>query len=126
MISEITYDEDRERLNIKTFGKASGEGFLALNTRMVEHPSWKPETKVLCDFSALDLSNISRQDAENSAKFFQSLSTKLKGARIAAIMNKDVGYGITRMWATLTISPEVPFEIMAFRSFDDAVEWLHS
>lgn len=126
MITEITYDEDRECLNIKASGKASVEGFGVLNTRMVEHHAWRPGTKVLCDFSVLDLSNINRQDAERSAEFFQSFGEKLKDARIACIMSRDLDYGVTRMWATLTRSHEVPLEIMVFRSIDDAVEWLHS
>ena len=126
MITEIAYDEDQQRLNIKASGNASVEGFQDLNTRMVEHHAWRLGTKVLCDFRALDLSNINMQDAERSAGFFQSLGEKLKGAKIAAVMSKDIDYGVTRMWAALAESLYVPMEIEVFRSIDDAVEWLHS
>jgi hypothetical protein len=60
VVTEITYDKDGDRLNIKASGKASMEGFRVLNTRMVEHDAWRPGTKVLCDFNLLDLSNIKK------------------------------------------------------------------
>ena len=126
MNTEMVYDEDRKRLNIKAYGSATVEGFRALNTGMVEHPAWQPGVKVLCDFSALDLSNIYRQDAEGSAEFFRSFGQKNKGVRIACVMNNELDYGMARMWATLTTSHEVSFEIMVYRSIDEAVSWLHS
>jgi hypothetical protein len=124
--TEMAYDDDQKRLNIKAFGNATVDGFRALNAGMVEHAEWKSGTKVLCDFRALDLSNIYRQDAEGSAEFFRSFGEKNEGVRIACVMNKELDYGMARMWATLTMSHEVSFEIMVYRSIDDAVQWLHS
>jgi hypothetical protein len=122
----MAYDQDQKRLNISASGNATVDGFGDLNTGMVAHPAWQPGVKVLCDFKALDLSNIYRQDAERSAAFIKSFGEKNEGVRIACVMNKELDFGMTRMWATLTMSHDISFEIMVYRSFDEAVEWLDS
>lgn len=126
VITEIAYDEDRKHLSVKASGEASVEGFQSLNTKMVEHQSWRPGVKALCDFRALDLSNISPQDAEKCAANFRALGRKVERTRIACIMKKDLDYGLTRMWAALAEIPELSSNIMVFRSIDDAIKWLHS
>jgi len=126
VIYELFFDEDRKCFEIKASGKASVEGFLALDTELVEHHKWKPGTNVLYDLRDSDFRDLSRLDVERRARYTQSLGEKIGKARLACVMNQNLDYGIARMWEIITMMGDVPFEIRVFRSIAEAVEWLHS
>lgn len=68
-----------------------------------------------------DFTDIS-PDLERSAIYIREQCPERASARISFVAESDLGFGMLRMYETL--SDNLPQEIKVFRNFSEAEEWL--
>ena len=120
---EFQFQTDRGLVEVRAFGKATLEGFVGLDTKLVEHSCWTPGMRVMFDLRALDLSDLSVEDIHRNADFVRGLSDRLGTARFACVMAKEIDFGLARMFEVLT-SEGNQLDIRVFRSMSEAETWL--
>jgi hypothetical protein len=83
-----------------------------------------PAQKILWDFTAAAVKDISREDLRRIARTGKEYAVRRKGGRTALVFSTEVEYGLGRMFEAFAIIEEFPFEIRSFRSIESAGQWL--
>ena len=82
--------------------------------------------RVLWDFTNGAMSGISSSEVQRIAYYPRKHAHKRNGGKAAIVAPKEVTYGLSRMYELLTELRELPFETRAFRTPEEAYEWLLS
>ena len=117
------FQKNRSIVEVRASGKATAASFAELDMDLVGHRKWIPGMNILFDFIELDLSSISAADVNENSSFVRSLSDKFGNGKIVCIMNKEIDFGIARMWEILT-QDGISAEIRIFRSISEAKSWI--
>jgi len=78
----------------------------------------------LWDFTSASYPNISIEDLREFSFIARKYGSSKQGGKTAIVAPKDLEYGLSRMFKTMTEIVEVPFEVHVFRSLDEAMLWL--
>lgn len=119
----IQFDAEGGYVLLTTSGKASIEGFQRMHREMVSHPEWSRNIHLLMDHRGLDSREVSAEDVQHMALWRTDLKKLSDHIRIATVVETDLGFGLMRMWETLT-EGIVRAEHRIFRSMDEAKAWL--
>jgi hypothetical protein len=102
-------------------GVLTGKEIIANNERILSSKSYEgvrwlliDDTETTMDISAAEIRTIKRQD--------DRLAALLPDLVTAVVVPYDLGFGMARMWETLTERPG--WSVRAFRSRPDAEAWL--
>jgi hypothetical protein len=79
---------------------------------------------ILWDLTKANLSEITHDEVEAHAKFFNHLAGARKGGRSAFVFDSSLEYGLGRMYQILSEIENVPIDFQTFRSIQEAREWL--
>jgi len=79
---------------------------------------------VLWDLSECDVSKVTFKDIQNLAYIPRKHYKTRTGGKTAIVAHRDITYGLSRVYASLTELQALPFETKSFRSIKEAREWL--
>ena len=106
----------------------SGKIIFAEAIKVLESFYQNPTRNLLLDFSRRDKIPLILT-AEEMAKLFKHLSTKKENrpaGKTAIVAPDDLRFGMSRMAEALAEIEKLPWEMKAFRSMDEAIDWLNS
>lgn len=81
---------------------------------------------LLWDCTEADLSQLTRAQLQEVLTSSKQHSRLRQEGKTALVMPDDLGYGIGRMYETLSEVTEHPISLAVFRSMEEAWEWLES
>ena len=107
---------------VKGTGKVSIEDIMQEGAKMFAQSEWENGYNLLCDYREvteldIDMDDVGRivdQDMKNESVFDKS--------KCAIVATKDLVYGFTRMWDSLSANIRLTKEV--FRDINDAIDWL--
>ena len=79
---------------------------------------------VLWDLSRGDFSLISNTVIQDLVKIPKAQYLARKGGKSALVAEKDLAYGIARVYKARTAMDPLPFETKVFRTMEEAHQWL--
>ena len=81
---------------------------------------------VLWDLSIGNFELLSNDDIQDLANIPRSQYLARKGGKTAIVADKDLAYGLARVYESRSIANPVPFETRIFRSTEAANHWINS
>ena len=80
--------------------------------------------KVLWDLSKSDVSSLTTTEIQGVAFTSRKLANMRKGGKTAIVAPENITYGLSRKYELLTNTQNLPFETQAFRTTEEAYQWL--
>jgi len=111
--------------DVKLIGKSSVEDSAAYFDFLIAHKRWSPGSLVLSDETEIEIGHLTVNDLEQISKVCGERRTAIGAARFAAVVPKDLLYGMNRMFQVY-VEPSWDAKINAFRTRDEALTWLLS
>lgn len=111
--------------DVKLIGKSSVEESAAYLDYLIAHTQWKPGSLVLSDETNIEIGHLTTNDLKKIATVCKERRTSIGTARFAAVVPKDLLFGMNRMFQVY-VEPNWDATIFAFRSRDEALKWLFS
>ena len=105
VIGQVTHEEIKEAINEFYEGVAS--------------------KNVLWDLSKGNFEMISNVDIQQLASIPKSQYMARKGGKTAIVADKDLAYGMARIYEARSQADSLPFETKIFRNIEDAYQWLN-
>lgn len=118
---ETTIDQSKDLTVVTATGKMEAADFLEWISSYYNGPVTK---LVLWDVSQADFSIIQAEDMRGGAAITQKLSDARRGGKTAIVSKDTLGFGVSRMLEAFYELEGVPFEVQAFHTIDEAMEWL--
>lgn len=118
---KTTYDLPKDLTLVKVKGGITVKDFLTWGAKFA---SGTVTELVLWDLLGADLSKLSRDEIRFIATRKKGIAYLSKGGKIALVLGKPCDFGVGRMWGACNETAEMPAEIRAFRTIDDAKKWL--
>ena len=120
---DIKLDSEKDLTIITVIGNPGLEEYLKVTKKFYE----KEVTKyALIDMSESDVSSVSPTDIQTVAFTPPEYSKKRAGGKTAIVAPKDITFGLSRMYETMKEMQNLPFPTMAFRTQEEAYDWLFS
>lgn len=125
MDHDIQFHPQAGYVQLTTSGEASVEGFQRMHREMIAHERWRRGLNLLMDHRRLDSTGLRGTDVQRMSMWRGDLRNLPDGVKIATVVETDLGFGLMRMWETLT-EGVLRAEHRIFRSLDEAKEWLEA
>ena len=84
----------------------------------------KPSANMLWDFRKITGTRISSEEVQKLIAFMKGYKDKRPHGKTALVSTKDLDFGLSRMSATYAKIENIPWEIQAFHSLEEALDWL--
>jgi hypothetical protein len=118
---EIHYDQTTDLTVVIATGKiTAGDMFAAAQKYLADNPTGK----VLWNFMEADGAHIKSEDFRNLHIKISRLPNIQKNKKIALVVSRDVGYGLSRLSAIYAEQAGIKAEFNVFRSLEEAMKWL--
>lgn len=112
---------------VTTSGDAILQGYHDFTKAILEHAEWKPGGFILLNHTELNTGPLTIDDVQAIASISEQYSEQLGTAKVAILVDRDLDYGMTRMWQGLVESNTTSYDsTKIFRNRDEAVAWLKS
>ncbi len=98
--------------------------FRGLFHEILRHPDWRTGMNMLLDYRNVDFSDVAYPEVEQSSTIHKKADERVGDGRIALLMNYPLGFGIGRMYKSMT-EHGISASIGVFRDSDDANSWLN-
>jgi len=124
----LTLQTDRSKNLTTLTASASGEITFSEAMKALESFYKNPTKNILLDFSHREENSLILT-SEDLAKLFNHLKTKKvnrAAGKTAIVAPDDLRYGMSRMAEAFAEIEKLPWEMKAFRSMDEAINWLES
>ena len=116
-------DEASGLVTLTVNGKVTYEGIIKAYGEMLGDPRFRKGASNLWDFRNADGDTIAGEDIQSVAALVETTRKQRgEGYKVAFVVARDVDYGIARMYDGY--AGRLPFEVMVFRSMDDALKWI--
>ncbi len=79
---------------------------------------------VLWDLTKADLTTLKSTHLEELAQSIYRISEMRKGGKTAFVHDESFVLGIGKMFQAYSMMRELPFEVLSFKSIDEAKQWL--
>ena len=119
----LKVNPEHNLLLLETQGEGTAKGIIAFLDDIIAHPIWHPGMSVLMDHRRLSLDKLSYEGIQQVSDYFASISDDLGNGKFAAVMNREVDFGITRAWQNMTMD-RTSIQTFICRSMDEARAWL--
>ena len=116
-----TFDKEKDLTTVTVSGMVTADD---LRDWGVRYYQGQTTALVLWDVTQADLSAVEGDQLREIAGVLKRISEVRRGGKTAFVYDKPLEYGIGRMFQSYSEMENMPFEVQAFRSFDDAMEWL--
>jgi hypothetical protein len=114
-------EKEKNRVRAEVTGVFSLEEMLEAINGAVNDPLYKPGFDILSDHRKIERA-VTTDQVKRTTKHLIGLSNALSGARWAAVVSKDVSYGMINMMSAYL--KRVPMELRPFYTEEEAEEWL--
>ena len=114
-------DAEKDLTIYKVNGELSNEELLRLNNELFMGQSTE---KIIFDFRNGSLKNISPGVFKQKIISSKSRTEKRKEIKVAIIANKDIDFGMGRMYAAYVEMEDIGVTISVFRTQSEALQWL--
>ena len=112
---------------VTTSGDAILQGYYDFTKAVLEHEEWKPGGLILLNHTELNTGPLTINDVQAIAIISGQYSEQLGTAKVAIVVDRDLDYGMTRMWLVFVESHTTSYaSAKIFRNRDAAVAWLKS
>ena len=112
---------------VTTSGDAIRQGYYDFTKAVLEHEEWKPGGLILLDHTELNTGPLTVDDVQAIAIISGQYNEQLGTAKVALVVDRDLDYGMTRMWQVFVESHTTSYaSAKIFRNRDEAVAWLKS
>jgi hypothetical protein len=121
MAISTSFDESR---NLTVF---TAEGNLTFDEQIIvlrEFYAGKPTPNVIWDFRSAVGERISAQEIMKIIEFIKSHGKSRPGGKTALVAGDSLSFGLSRMGQAYADNENVPWEMKAFRSMDEAIRWI--
>ena len=122
MCHRITIYKERKLARITARGRVNVLELREIFVNTVGHEDWQAGFNMLCDYSRLELFDVSSQDIDDITEWQNSIDALIGNGRCAWVAVYESVFGMNRMWELL--SSERSQQIGVFRQADDAFAWL--
>ena len=110
---------------VTTSGDAILQGYYDFTKAVLEHDEWKPGGLILLDHTKLNTGPLTVDDVQAIAIISGQYSEQLGTAKVAIVVDRDLDYGMTRMWQVLVENQTISYaSAKIFRNRDEAWAWL--
>ena len=116
-----TYDLSKDLTVVSATGGLTANDFITWEARCTSRTVTE---LILWDLLGADLCNLSSDEIRMIATRTKGIAYVGKGGKIAFVLGKSCDFGVGRMLEAYNETAEMPSEIRAFRSIDDAKKWL--
>jgi len=123
MPHEIVVDADLNFITVQVSGVPRREELEAVLHDIIYQPDKKPGLKVLFDFRKLD-EHLSPEDVRLLSKWAKKHVSYRGIGRFAAVMPDDLGFGLSRMFHSMTEEEETPIAFSVHRTVEEARKYL--
>ncbi len=120
-----SYEIDPHNLlvKIKMAGNYNFGEFRRFYSDLLNHPQFKPGSKMLYDARELDFSKMKPTDINELVKLEKELKEKRGTGKTTYVVSTDIGFGMLRMFELNRIeNQENP--LMIFRGLTEAEKWI--
>ena len=83
-----------------------------------------PTANVLWDFRSIEGNRITIEELNKIIVFIKRRESKRPHGKTALVSTTDLDFGLSRMSQTYADIHNVPWQIRAFRSMDEAIKWI--
>ena len=112
---------------VTTSGDAILQGYYNYTEAVLDHEEWKPGGLILLNHIELNTGTLTIDDVQAIANIAGQYRVQLGTAKVAIVVDRDLDYGMTRMWQALVERHTTPYDsVKIFRNRDEAVAWLKS
>lgn len=118
---KTTYDLSKDLTLVIATGGLTANDFITWGSK---HTSGTATALTLWDLLGADLCKISSDEIRLIATRTKGIAYVSKGVKIAFVLGKPCDFGVGRMLEAYNETAEMPSEIRAFRTIDDAKKWL--
>lgn len=86
----------------------------------------KPTANVLWDLRKQEGHRLTHEELQDIIVYVKSRETVRRTGKTAMVSNSDLDFGLARMIATFAEMENLPWEIQAFRTMDQALKWINA
>jgi hypothetical protein len=127
MIVQFNLNYHDAIFEVTTSGDAILQGYYDFTKAVLEHEDWKPGGLILLNHTKLNTGPLTIDDVQAIANISGQYSERLGTAKVAIVVDRDLDYGMTRMWQGFVESHTTSDDSAEiFRNRDEAVAWLKS
>jgi hypothetical protein len=123
MTYEIVFTADDPFATVRTFGRASLEGYVAYMEELVADPRFRRGMNLLADHRRLDVSHLTSGQLRVLAQLMGNFADRFGDGRSAIVMDGPLPFGLARMWESFS-NPRYPDQYRICRSVEEAQRWL--
>ncbi|MEJ2663496.1 MAG: hypothetical protein P8107_05530 [Spirochaetia bacterium] len=120
---EFSVNTEKNLVHIKVTGLANTEELLNCFTEVMSHPDFHSGMKTFTDLRQA-AHFVKPEDVRKIAGLLTRNIKRIKGGKAAAVVSKEVSFGMARMLQMYT--ERVPFKIEVFYEADRALQWLET
>lgn len=114
---------DDEILEIRSSGIFSNDDLKKMIEQIVSNPKWKKGMNSIVDFRDVEIKGLKLNDIYKTKDIHAHFSDMVGSGKIAAILNTDLGYGLSRSYEVIA-NRHVKSRMMTFRDYDNGMEWI--
>ena len=119
----ITRDEDQDLTIHDVTGSVSEEEMYEALENFYKR---EPTALLLWDMSQTDVSHVTPEILQKFIEKSTELGMRCQGNRTAVFAPEDLQYGLARMSGAFAEMESAPYSFRAFRSREEALQWLKS
>ena len=109
---------------VTTVGDATLQGFNDFVKAIFEHEEWKPGGRILLDHTKLNTAPLTVEEVRAIANIATKYNEQFGKAKLALVVDRDLEYGMARMWQVFVETEVWYASEKLFRDRDEAVAWL--
>lgn len=110
-------------LEIKTSGIFSNDDLRNMIEQILSNPKWEKNMNTIADFREVNIKKIKFKDILTTKSIHAQFSDMVGSGKIAAILNSDLGYGLSRSYEAISCR-HTKSRIMTFRDYNNGMKWL--
>lgn len=118
---EISMDSHLNLAVIRISGPLVQEEVARQAAAFVERPDFVPGMPAIFDLRELDFSSLGPAESQAVWEMNRRLAVRRGSARVAMVVDSDLGFGVLRMHEVLGRSPNLQFRV--FRDVQEAQHW---
>ena len=118
-------DSKRNLVTLTCKGAIEKGSIRAAFYEMLDDPEFRPGANVLWDFRDIHqaVAPSEQQIVDFVTMVKENQTRRGSNYKVAMIIDKDLHYGLIRMFQAYSDSDALPLEVMLFRTKDDAYKW---
>ncbi len=121
---ELHFERDAGLVRLVYRGTAHLNGLIEATDTLINRRLWQPRMKILTDLRNVDMSDLNSDDFRNLAAHVSAYDHRHLASKSAAVVNKPLEYGLSRVFMTNAEMDDVPTEQKLFGTVEEAEEWL--